>query len=109
LSAAACRPAHAHAQELLAAPVSDETLAQIEKDLPRTLSSTGVMQPGETALSAAPRPGLTARAGSPVWEGVKRMLRAYAAHDVATGYVQARGRRRRQRCPRQKALTSRRA
>jgi hypothetical protein len=27
-------------------PASDETLTQIEKDLPRTMSHTGLMKPG---------------------------------------------------------------
>jgi hypothetical protein len=31
---------------LLAQPASDETLTQIEKDLPRTMSHTGLMKPG---------------------------------------------------------------
>jgi hypothetical protein len=33
-------------QELLTLPASDETLTQIEKDLPRTMSHTGLMKPG---------------------------------------------------------------
>jgi len=33
-------------QELLALPASEETLTQIDKDLPRTMGHTGLMKPG---------------------------------------------------------------
>lgn len=70
--------------------MSDETLSQIEKDLPRTMSASGVMQPGASPGRQSPSPLSSRRPGSPVWDSVKRILRAYAAHDPSTGYVQAR-------------------
>lgn len=61
-------------QALLALPVADETLAQIEKDLPRTLS-----QQHSSLLTP----------GSALWVSLRNLLIAFAAFDAATGYVQS--------------------
>ncbi len=54
---------------------TSETLAQIEKDLPRTGSTfenCGLSKPGDK-----------------MWDALKHILLAFAAHDPATGYVQS--------------------
>ena len=54
---------------------TSETLAQIEKDLPRTGSTfenCGLSKPGDK-----------------MWDALKHVLLAFAAHDPATGYVQS--------------------
>ena len=52
-----------------------ETISQIEKDLPRsgsTFEKCGLSKPGEK-----------------MWDSMKHILLAFAAHDPATGYVQS--------------------
>ena len=54
---------------------TSETLAQIEKDLPRTGSTfenCGLSKPGDK-----------------MWDALKHVLLAFMAHDPATGYVQS--------------------
>lgn len=60
-----------HYKTLLAATLREETIVQIDKDLPRTMDHELLKQ------------------GSPMRDSLRRVLLALAAHDTVLGYVQS--------------------
>ena len=99
-----------HYAALLAlAGETPETAQQIEKDLPRTgatFAVQGLLKPGTSVHALAPEirtaqirrrattqanplPQHRPFAGLPMWESLRNVLTAYAAHDPVMGYVQS--------------------